>query len=425
MGFFQNKWKTAFFALLALNFLWDAAVTARFGGIDLRDKIVGARLLFSENPSDRRAGSQWLYKWQPGEPERLLIPNDDFSMRVNRYTGTPFQSLVFYPLARLPYFWVRWIWLFLQYFLVLLPIFWFARRRPPSEKWFAPTTALVFFVSTSNWHLHTERGQVYVLAVAAAFFFWKNALSKKPKLEFWGGFTAALLCFFKPVYVLLALPLLLKKPISIFSAGFLLCFLTGFLIFWAVGWLPMWSEFFQIMQEWKNWQIGTMPLRPDFQPFDLPNVVEGMANLTRAKPIYLENSSLQYLLFQLGWAVDARFYYLIFGVAVGVLVFIFRKKLRHFDTEHLLLAGFVLWEIASFCMPFPRNNYQFIHWLLPFFIFWPKANAFSRWAKPFVAGLVLNLGVLAWLPYTFFVGEILMLLAVLFYLWDNLFNYER
>ena len=95
-----------FFA--SLSFLKTFRDVDKFGGMDLREKIVGARLL--------SAGlSPYFHKWKSGDDERLLDPFDGFNIKITRVAVAPSMLLFFVPLSKLNYGMIKWIWFVFSY----------------------------------------------------------------------------------------------------------------------------------------------------------------------------------------------------------------------------------------------------------------------------------------------------------------------
>jgi hypothetical protein len=396
------------FVLLLANFALDVYLTLEYGGIDLRDKIVAARLLWSEE-------SMYTFKWVPDFPQTLLDATDDSACLYNNYTGTPFQSLVLYPMALLPYSSIRIIWLVMQYVLFCGTVYFFTKNTQDTykKKWIW-IVAIFAFMTTASWHLHVERGQLYILFV----FLMSYAFSVLNTKSFQSGILWGILVLFKPTYLLLATGFVWKLKIRILS-GIFIVLLVGLLFFKIGGLQNTWIDYFQAMKAWQKVQTDGLPMRERHATFTLPNVIENCENLTLKAPIYVENSSLQFtvkILFKRN--IGTFEFYIFYGLVFLILHWFFFKPSQKFSlVEHFLLS-YVLWWFLTICMTAPRWNYQYVHWLIPclymiqnFEQLHPKNLYLSG------IGCLLNLGVLSgFIPFSLFLGECFLCLSLILFL---------
>lgn len=141
--------------VLLLAGLISAADVGAFAGIDLRNRVVGARLALA-------GADPYFTRWSPGMPEELLDPiNREPRPRL---TAPPTILCLYAPFAPLPYraqrflFWAL-EWAALLGSLVLL-------TRVVSSRRLRVTLLLVAvlgFAAAEPWLMHIERGQIYVL----------------------------------------------------------------------------------------------------------------------------------------------------------------------------------------------------------------------------------------------------------------------
>ncbi|MDP3762560.1 MAG: hypothetical protein Q8Q97_00615, partial [bacterium] len=91
-----------------LGFVADLNFTRKYGGVDLRNRVVAARVATELNQDP------YYFKWTSDYSDRFLDPADNAAVPTARVTVPPtallFQSLI----SRLPYFAQRYIWFFFQ-----------------------------------------------------------------------------------------------------------------------------------------------------------------------------------------------------------------------------------------------------------------------------------------------------------------------
>jgi hypothetical protein len=189
-------WVAVGLALL-VSFGVDFANTAQGGAIDLRNRITGVRLL--EHGIDA-----YHYKWREGEPPEYGDVYNNPKLPVSKTTATPALLMLHLPLAALPYRPAQFLWLFLQWLLLLgTGWLWLHACATSRQRWLV-VLFLVGFTFTAAWRLHAERGQAYVLL--AFFFAWWLTATLNPKRGngFVAGLIAGFLVALRPPFVLLA-----------------------------------------------------------------------------------------------------------------------------------------------------------------------------------------------------------------------------
>lgn len=173
----------------------------QYAGVDLRNKVVGARYLL--------AGlDPYAIEWTP--------PSEWFLDPLRRYPGlsrttvTPLVLIAYCPFAWLPYHTQRTIWAFLEWLTMILSILVLIRIvHAGNARFIFVVFALLFFVSGFFWRLHVERGQFYIFLtfiLSLAIFFdmkQKNIIA---------ALLLALLPVLRPTFlIIIPLLLLLRK----------------------------------------------------------------------------------------------------------------------------------------------------------------------------------------------------------------------
>lgn len=392
-------------AAILLSLIIDSSLTRKYGGVDLRDKVVGARSLMAGR-------SMYFNPWSPGEAERFADPMVPPGAIMTRYTGTPFQALMMAPMGVLSFGSLRLPWLVAQYALLLLAIV-LAHRALAEKGWrmeLVTGLVLVAVLASTSWRLHVERGQVYIgFAALIAALFW--SLAKERHLL--AGVLAAALVLFKPTYAFLLLPLVLRVNVRLITgAAILLMTCAGVFAIIPNG-LASWGEYLEAMRAWSAMPgVGAPPsTNPD--AFTYPATIEGLSNLRDHHAMEFENGSVAAVLIAvagielpglLPWAVYAM---VLLGAAI-----VFRKRIMSLPRVHLLLLGFAAWTALMMLLPTPRFDYQLVHWIAPAMLLlhaWRERPMASN-ALLAIAG-VLVVGGWSVLPVNILLAEALLLVA--------------
>jgi len=130
---------------------------ARYGGVDLRNRVVGARaLLLSIDP--------YNVEWRPGAPVELADTHQRYP-GVTRVTAAPPLLLLYAPFAHLPYRTQQAIWWALQWAALAACIAVLARGfAGGAQRRVFVCVAVACFAGSWFWRLHVERGQYYVFS---------------------------------------------------------------------------------------------------------------------------------------------------------------------------------------------------------------------------------------------------------------------
>jgi len=397
--------RAAIGALILFSMAIDFSLTRKYGGVDLRDKVVGARSLLTGR-------SMYFNPWKPGEEERFADPMVPPGATMTRYTGTPFQALAMAPLGMLSFGSLRLPWLVAQYALLLLAVV-MAHRALGDEKWrteLITGMVLVAVLASTSWRLHVERGQVYVgFAALLAALFW--SLGRERHLL--AGALAATLVLFKPTYAFLLLPLALRMNMRLIAGAAIMLVASAGLFAIIPNGFTAWGEYLEAMRVWSAMPGVGAPPSSDPDAFTYPALIEGLSNLRDHHAMEFENGSVAAVLVAvtgielpglLPWAT----YALVLAVAGGVL----RKRVLGLPRTHLLLLGFTAWTVLMMLLPTPRFDYQIVHWIGPVLLL---LHAWRE--RPLITNMLLTMaGVLVvggWsvLPVNILFAEALLLVA--------------
>jgi len=342
-------WVAVGLALL-VSFGVDFANTAQGGAIDLRNRITGARLL--EGGADA-----YHYKWREGDPPEYCDVYNNPKLPVSKTTATPALLMLHLPLAALPYRLAQFLWLFLQWLLLLgTGWLWLRGCGTPRQRRLA-ALFVAGFTYTAAWRLHAERGQAYVL-LAFLFACWLTAtLDPKARTRAWGGgFAAGLIAGFlvalRPPFVLLVpfLALHRRGQLAGAAAGLLLGFGLPLLMNPAG-----WGDYFSAMETHSELYRNDVDPRPGPQGY--PPAIEGIPTdvLGNYAAIPYADFSAHALLRWIGFAPFPALP-LLFAVAAP---FGFWLWLSRGQPAERLLPGLAAWFfLTDLFLPAYRDSYN-------------------------------------------------------------------
>lgn len=414
--------RALFAACLLLAFslsLWglvkDIHNTRRYGGVDLRNRVVGARLL-------KEGLDPYFFKWSEEYPETLLDPMDNPENGVSRVTVPPTVLALHLPLAWLPYSVQRTAWLFAQWLMLLGSIFLFARCAPSRGLAAAAWLAGLLFSATPFWRFHVERGQVYVLyAFLAALSYWLY-LRRGRNAAFAAGLALGALAALRPTFIFMAVPLLVFrkwKALAGLACGViamaLLCLpLTG---------VSAWRSYAEAMRRHEGDNLG---LNQPIGSLYGDREIEGMDNLRSYLDSAPVNTSVQWY-FRYRLQMDMTSEPLAAMMAAAVLIIalsmmLFRDRAASVTVMYMLGSLTVL--VSEYFLPAVKPSYVNVLWLLPLELAVLEGHAFAllrRW-KQMVALLMMAAGIYFNVAVFWYKGDALLAeaLVLLAFLWTAL-----
>ncbi len=395
--------------ILLLCLASDLHLTIKYGGVDLRDKIVGTRGLLNGT-------SMYFDTWRPGMPEELADPMVPPGYDLTRFTGSPFQALIMAPFAPLPYPFTRILWTFIQYGLLLwsaLILYGSLGRNDPRALTFTIGAVAVFAVTTA-WRLHVERGQVYVIHTLLVALMYFSVIRGKHILT---GAAGAALCLIKPTFALLLLPLLFAFDRRMIAGGLSMIIpVAAIFSILPAGW-HSWSEYAEAMRIYVEAPVYAADVPETPRPFEYPPLIEGASNLADHHTMEAENSSITILLMHLGSPLPTQLPPAIVLLITGSIFLFGWKRLRYLTPADLLLLGFLLTTISMMLAPALRFSYQFVLWL-PSLLYLLLVKKHPAWWYIALAtsGLLIT-GGLELLPIGALLAEVILLGLAATYLW--------
>jgi hypothetical protein len=138
---------------------WTILDIRTYAGVDLRNRVVGARVLLA-------GYDPYTFAWQAGQPEELLDPVHD--AKAHRLTISPPTLLLYATLAPAPYAFQRLFHFLAEWLALIASLALLARSMPEQrQRLILVLGATCFVMATDIWRLHLERGQIYVFHLLA------------------------------------------------------------------------------------------------------------------------------------------------------------------------------------------------------------------------------------------------------------------
>jgi hypothetical protein len=397
-----------------LGFVVDFRHTLNFGGLDLRNRVVGARLL-------NRGMDPYYFRWKPGFDEKLLDPFDRLDLPVSRVTVPPTVLQLQAILAELPYLQQKLIWLFLQWIALIGSLLALAKFKLNALGTKFAFTISLFLISTSSfWRYHVERGQIYIFYVfllALAYWILQKAGKGSSPL---GGILIGLDASLRLPVIMMLIPMVILRQFKL-----LIITLSSFLLFLlasvGIAGPQVWQSYFSAMRTIGELNIGfiKVPSTP-ISPVAIPTIVEGMNNLTRKIDFNNGNLSLPKQLSDLfGIRLPTSYSIILLGLvllAYILLIYLLKRKnlqLKVFFLDLLFIIGPLMILIAEIFIPSDRNSYNNVQFLIPFFLVLKNANFSDYRTTSLVLFLIISLfatsAAFAWIPRGTPISELLVI----------------
>ncbi|MDY6915112.1 MAG: glycosyltransferase 87 family protein [Candidatus Cloacimonadota bacterium] len=341
--------------MAALGLAYDTANTLQYGAIDLRGRVVGARV-FLDNKDP------YFFKWQTETPDYYVDSRDIYAdLPVSRLTVPPTVLLLHLPFAKINYKTQQIGWAILQWLLLLLSVLFFASSAQKLSKqkiiWII---GLLLIAASCYWRVHVEKGQIYILYVFLfALSYWLAV--KKQKLLLSGivlGINVAL----RPIFVLAFIPFILNKRWKIIAGG----------IGSIIGMLGF-TFFFIPMKIWKSY-LAALPYHESFHLLNFvpnikvfpSNIVDGIKRFIYFSPdLAIEDSSLQDVIrIFFGIKIGSTFLQLALMSFIVLSVLILYKKVsKATNLTNIFLLGIAYVIVSEFFLPAARLSYSNVIWL--------------------------------------------------------------
>lgn len=343
-------------AAAALGFVEDVRNTREYGGVDLRNRVVGARVMLE-------GLDPYRFKWSQDYPDTLLDPIDNPDNEVSRVTVPPTLLILHMPLAGLPYRFQRTAWLYLQWLLLLASLLLFSRCARSGNQALAIWAVGLLLSATSIWRFHVERGQVYILYVfLIALSLW---MSRRPwrYAALTGGLALGLAASLRPTLALMAIPLLVFRKWKLsagLAAGLAFSVLLSALLFGAAAW----RDYAGAMRHHERDNLGLAQTVSDKYA---GMTVEGMDDLGSRRDFATVNTSVQWSLKRYyGTEVASGALLLMLGPLLLLLtLYLLGFRAREVSLETAYLAGAAAALLSEYFLPAVKPYYVNIMWLAP------------------------------------------------------------
>ena len=254
--------------VLAFSFYRSYVDIRRYGGVDLRARVVGARAV--------RAGlNPYTHDWTEGTTDRLLDPARR-QPGPSRFAYPPMLLLLTYATAELPYGWQRVMWFLLEWAALLASVLLLARTVGSRRgRLLFLVLALYFFAASSFWRLHVERGTYYVFALLFLTLGGYLCL-RRPKYSWLAGVCFGLAAAVRAPFILMLAPLWilgLRRASAAMLGTFLLVVLSATQL---VG-VGAWKDFSHTVDEWGRAMLDRDYLERQYgPPLKTPCAAEGV-----------------------------------------------------------------------------------------------------------------------------------------------------
>lgn len=323
----------------------------KYGGVDLRNRVVGARLL-------KKNLDPFFYKWQKGDSVELLDPRDKAENEVNMVTVPPSVLVLIAPFSGIKYNLQRILWFFIQWILFLLSIYFYSKSASTKRDEKIIWLLSLFVVGSSFfWRLHVERGQIYifyVFLISLVYYFYQSKLKFKIMLS---GLVLGFAMIIRPTLALIALPFIVYKNwkfiFSTIVGGVSLFIIT--LLF--TGW-KTWHSYFSAMKIHGVLHLTDTNYAASNYPF---TNIEGIGNLYGLANIPIFDSSLQFLFKSVGIRIQGIILLFVFVIIV-ILFFLFLRRFKLNNSQLFLLGSFLVF-LVDFFLPAARFSYNNVMFL--------------------------------------------------------------
>jgi hypothetical protein len=354
--------------MAAICISFDTMNTLKYGAIDLRNRVVGARLLLEEE-------DPYYFKWNNETPEYYVDARDFFyNLPVSRLTVPPSFLLLHAPFARIPYKTQQILWAIFQWMMLIFIIVVFSKITDSGIKskiiWII---GLLLIAGSFFWRLHIEKGQVYMLfAFLIVLAYWISKQDFKYNFLIAGiilGFTLSL----RPPVILMGIPFLIYRKWKVITGG-IIGVIIGIASSFIIADFSTWQNYFSAMKIHELFHLGiiqsSISLHPNF------NIIEGVKNSVISGNLPMIDSSFQEL-FRRYLDVKVQSSILWISLITVILlfsIFLFRKRKQDVSIEMIFLVGLTLVFLSEFFLPAARLSYNNVIWLplLSFIIIIPK-----------------------------------------------------
>jgi len=347
---------TAVFVLLTI--VKSFYYSKKNGGIDLRIRVVGSRLLSTDQ-------SPYFYNWNPSDGEYFLAPSDMANSTLNGNVVTPATLYLIHPISWQHYPAVRMIWTIIQFILAFVTLYLLRKPKDGPISLLPIGILLTGLLCSDIWLLNIERGQIYIFYTFLFAVMYALYISKLKHGLLLSGFTGGLFILFRPFAAIITVVFLINGKRN-WWLGSIAGFTVGCLLF-VLPRPSLWQDYFKAMNMYASQYVGNPPVSSNAIEYPKPGTIEGLNNLLEAQGFNIKGLKVAYNYFEkLGIVVSQNTLYLLYGLTVLVLSFFyFRIKRKAATPQSLFLLAFLCYILAEFFVTVARGNYNLIQWLFP------------------------------------------------------------
>ena len=409
-------------AITFVGFLVDLQSTIEYGGIDLRNRVVGARVLLE-------GMDPYFFQWNSTMSDRLLDPNSAPDAVVSRVTVTPPVLVLHIFMAGLPYITQRIIWLLLQWIAFLSITFIFVKKSGSRQKRKIILVLCWFTINSYFWRLHIEIGQVYIFYIALLSLAWFFAQSSFKHNELLSGFLVGFTASLRLPMLILLVPFLIYRKGRLFL-GSLLGFIFGLLLPLTITKFSIWQSYFTAMLTLANIKFAEIVSGPNEGSMNsYPRIIEGMNNLALSSDISRTHSSFLKILSRL--EVNNGLFLTIGFLIITLLISVFALRLSHkrIPINLVFLLGIVMYLTSELFLPVQRYSYNDVQWIFPVALIVMETDVKTLFSNHLIillaVSLLFSIGCFSWMPKFLLISIFLMFLYVTLMLLTLLWQHSQ
>lgn len=409
----------------------DMQIEKQYPG-DLRNRVVGSRL-------QKDGRTPYFYKWKKEDGLRYYDPQNFDSLRVSNITATPFLHQLLFPIADLPQRSISRVWLLIEYIaLALVTLIGILMATRPEQK-LAVLVAVSLFLFSNAWTGHVAAGQFYILIpLLSLIYFYYSEPMKGAADAVIAALAASWLILIRPNIIVFLLPLALtgsyrnKKTRTLFAG---LC--VGLTIFLVMTEGDSWRQYRDALTEQvrTHQQLGPQrqvnegdPQFTHWEGWSVPRIEEESKRFSYQ---YSTEHGNAFIILNNLLNVKTPVWLLACAASllIVVLLMAFLKKYNGtpaFDSFNLAILAFTFYMITDIFSPVHRFPYNASQWLFPLVLVTSRLH--RRDWKIYAlaaAGIFLNSLNLSFLPFEQSLGEFLILLALLWFVFTRRKNHSE
>ena len=354
VAFIRQMLLGAFVVCYLSNFYYYLSRIDSFFSIDLRNRVVGARLLaLDKNP--------YYFKWDPTQPETLLDPHDKCGIKNNMVTSPPSILLLMRPAVNAGFGTISFYWVVIHYlfFLIIFLAAYTAFRNDLARAGLSMVGIILLF--TSQWAQSVFMGQNHFILPAILAICLATASTRHKHRFFYLGLLFAISIWIRPNAVLI-FPFLYccykvnrKLLIAGFGSGCAMLLLLTVLL----NEQQYWIDFYHSCKDWMAYFVSRSKTGATCY---FKEIIEGRK--FRYGQLTPASWSSQYAnIFPIVYrktGIDIPLPLISFScVVVYFLALFYWWKSRASELGHGIMMGILLYWLFEICSPIPKITYYY------------------------------------------------------------------